>query len=133
MPISDTTPTSPSAPSPSSVTARNPLPDAELSFKAEAKEIANLAKQADGLAIDAAKRLVALKHRIIHGELGPDIKWMEWLRINVKLSSSRLSSTGKTYRLFFEYGPGDLNCAGSLGRQRLILALSWFSPQRGWK
>jgi hypothetical protein len=81
-----------------SVTSRNlpavvPLsttPIKLLSLLDAAAEITRLANEADDKTLLAAKKVVALKKRIERGEAGPDQKWMEWLRLNIDLSESRL-------------------------------------------
>ncbi len=55
-----------------------------------AAEITRLANEAEDKTILTAKKVVALKKRIERGEAGPNQKWMEWLRINIDLSESRL-------------------------------------------
>jgi hypothetical protein len=63
----------------------------EEDLRTEARQIALLSQEADKQTVEAAKKLVALKRRIARGDAGPDAKWMEWLRVNVKLSASRLA------------------------------------------
>jgi len=74
---------------------------APLTLQEAADDIVRLAKEADDRTLLAAQKLVALKKRIINGEAGPDVKWMEWLLRNVKLSSSQLYflvSIGEAHR-----------------------------------
>jgi hypothetical protein len=66
------------------------IPIKMLSLLEAAAEIARLANEAEDKTILAAKKVVALKRRIERGEAGPDQKWMEWLRVNIDLSESRL-------------------------------------------
>ena len=61
-----------------------------LSLLEAAAEITRLANEAEDKTLLAAKKVVALKKRIEQGEAGPDQKWMEWLRLNIDLSESRL-------------------------------------------
>jgi len=86
---SNTTPTIiPLRPSPAqseSVSLRN-----SQSLEEAAQEVAALAKEADARLLLAATKLVSLKRRIEAGEAGPDAKWMEWLRVHVRLSESYL-------------------------------------------
>lgn len=75
-----------------SVTPRN-LPAVAiplLSLAEAAAEIMRLANEAEDKTLLAAKKVVALKKRIERGEAGPNQKWMEWLRVHIDLSESRL-------------------------------------------
>lgn len=78
-----------------SVTSRNlpavvPPSTKTLSLLEAATEITRLANEAEDKTLLAAKKVVALKKRIERGEAGPDQRWMEWLRLNIDLSESRL-------------------------------------------
>ena len=72
------------------VAAPSFLPVRVLTLLEAAAEISQLANEAEDKTVLAAKKVVVLKRRIERGEAGPDQKWMEWLRIHVKLSESRL-------------------------------------------
>ena len=63
---------------------------ATVTIEALAHELAVRARRADDDLIAAALLFRELRARIVRGELGSGVKWMEWMRKNVKLSESRL-------------------------------------------
>jgi hypothetical protein len=62
----------------------------EISIETLAQEIAVRAKRADDYVVSAALLFREVRARIEQGELGVGVKWMGWMRKNIKLSESRL-------------------------------------------
>lgn len=61
-----------------------------LSLDEAAAEITALGRKSDDLTLELALKTVALKHRLIGGEAGKSVKWMEWMRKRINLSESYL-------------------------------------------
>ena len=61
-----------------------------LPLKEAAAEITALASASDDLTLQAARKTAAVKARLRAGEAGEGVKWMAWMRMEIKLSESHI-------------------------------------------